>query len=527
MSVNRIRRRMLQGALAAGGGLLIPYRYALAQIDAAALLSAAKQALIIGNGNYRHERLKSPANDARAMADALKVIGFETDVGLDWTRTQMDNAIRQFTEKLTRRNTVGLFYFAGHGAQLAWRNYAVPVNAEVETTAELLSRCIDLNTVIDNMRRAGNPINLVILDACRDNPLGKHVRPDRPGLSQIDAPPDMLVAFATAPGNTVIDGEEQHALFTEHLLREIKVPESKVEDVFKRVRMGVRRRSSGRQIPWECNSLKDDFWFVPPEVLKKPPKFLKALSEEEIEREFKDESAAWDGAQKANEPAALEAYLSRYPSGRFSEVALAKLDRIRARLGEKKVEVVWSPQNPYSKGSLAIDTNYQVGDSYTYRIVDILTRALQRERTLTVTDIVGDEVIFDQGGTVTDLLGNLRKLGGEIWKGSRMVPAEFHVGRQWNTRFRYISQNGEAAVSLQLHVADRETIRVPAGSFDAFRVEAHGWANWRWPMRPSQWNWKIWFAPDVVRRLVAWEMMHSKPRLVRRDRWELVAYKQG
>ena len=198
--------------------------------------------------------------------------------------------------------------------------------------------------------------------------------------------------------------------------------------------------------------------------------------------------------------------------------ALAQVD-VAAPLSAAKQA---SPQNPRS---LAIDTDYQIGDSYTYRIVDVLTGLLERERTLTVTDIVGDEVIFDQGGTVTDLFGNWRKLGGEIWKGFQMVPAEFHVGRQWNTRFRYISQNGEADVSLQLSVADRETIRVPAGSFDAFRVEGHGWANW--PMGPVQWKWKIWFAPDVVRRLVAWEMMHSSgSHFDRTRRWELVAYKQ-
>src|SRR5690606_5298532 len=130
-------------------------------------------------------------------------------------------------------------------------------------------------------REAGNPMNMIILDACRDNPLGGAARLAQKGLSQMDAPPGTFLAYATAPGNTAIDGDGgKHGLYTEHLLREIRVPEAKVEDVFKRVRLGVRRRSDGRQIPWESTSLEDDFWFLPPRDLRK-------RAEEEVEREFR------------------------------------------------------------------------------------------------------------------------------------------------------------------------------------------------------------------------------------------------
>ena len=231
--------------------------------------------------------------------------------------------------------------------------------------------------------------------------------------------------------------------------------------------------------------------------------------------------------EKANEAGALEAYLRQYPSGRFSELAQSQLDRILAALGEKKVEIVSSPQNPYSKGSARTDTAYRVGDRYSYRISDSLTQVEQGRSTLTVTNIVGDEVIFNKGGTVTDLLGNYRKWGGNGWAGSQTVPTEFSVGKRWSTRFQFIDRNGlETPVALDLLVAGRETIKVPAGAFNAFRVEARGWrTGWQVPIN---WNLKTWYAPDAVRRPVAWEWMN----IVRggwgsTSRGELIAFRQS
>src|SRR5690606_15439324 len=133
-------------------------------------------------------------------------------------------------------------------------------------------------------------------------------------LSQMDAPPGTFLAYATAPGNTAIDGDGgKHGLYTEHLLREIRVPEAKVEDVFKRVRLGVRRRSNGQQIPWESTSLESDFWFVPPRELRK-------RAEEEVEREFRAELALWEKIKASTAPEPFEDYLRRHPGGRFSEL---------------------------------------------------------------------------------------------------------------------------------------------------------------------------------------------------------------
>lgn len=143
---------------------------------------------------------------------------------------------------------MGLFYFAGHGVQFAWRNYLIPVDAVLETLDDVRTLGVELNTVLQSLRKAKNAMNVIILDACRDNPFGARVPIEQRGLSQFDAPPGSLLAYATAPGNVASDGEGDNGLYTENLLRELSVPETKIEDVFKRVRASARRRSNGRDV---------------------------------------------------------------------------------------------------------------------------------------------------------------------------------------------------------------------------------------------------------------------------------------
>jgi hypothetical protein len=520
------RRRVLRSALAGTGAALWPAGGLLAQGSAASLLRAKKEALVIGNGRYRDAPLRNPVNDATGIAGELKKAGFAVTLGLELTRAEMQSAISSYGQRLAAGKAVGLFYFAGHGAQLAWRNYLIPVDGQIASIEELRDRGVDVNTLIDGIRRAGNPMNLIILDACRDNPFGSLARIEQRGLSQLDAPPGTLLAYATAPGNTAIDGDGANGLYTESLLREMTVPEAKVEDVFKRVRLAVRRRSNGLQIPWESTSLEEDFWFVPPRELKK-------LAEAEIEREFKEELAAWERAQKAAAPDPIEEYLRRYPSGRFTELAQLQLDRTLAKLGEKKVEVVSAPENPYTKGTVAANTAYKIGDFYSYRQSDLLTKLEMKRQRPTVTAITETEVHFSAGRFVTDLLGNtLRSPNGAIWAPNQTVPTEFAVGRRWSTRFRIIPpQGGDTVVDLTLRVADRERITVPAGTFNAFRIEARGYQIGQSGQDSINvaWDWKTWYAPDAVRRpiLAEWFNRAGGGKILRAERFELMEYRQS
>lgn len=177
-----------------------------------------RHALVIGNSRYSASPLKNPGNDALAIADYLKRSGFSVQLKLDASRKEMQEAIRAFGNELAQQKSVGVFYFAGHGAQLAWRNYLIPVDAKINQMADMQTQAVELGMLLDSLKKAGNPMNVVILDACRDNPFGT-TRIEQKGLSQIDAPPGTLLAYATSPGNVAADGIGDNGLYTEHLLK--------------------------------------------------------------------------------------------------------------------------------------------------------------------------------------------------------------------------------------------------------------------------------------------------------------------
>ncbi len=493
-----------------------------ASAETKALLRAPRRALVIGNSRYAIGVLRNPANDARAMARELTETGFQVTLATDLSREEMLAAISAHATELKLSKAMGLFYFAGHGAQLAWRNYLLPVDAKLDRLEDMRERCVDVNAVIEGIAAAANPMNVVVLDACRDNPFGSGVRLEQKGLSQLDAPAGTFIAYATAPGNVASDGEGDNGLYTGHLLRELVVPEAKIEDVFKRVRLAVRRSSRGLQVPWESTSLEDDFWFIPPKELKK-------LSEQEAEEAFKREQAAWEKASGTGSAPKIEAYLKAYPTGRFAELAQLELDRALAKEGEKKVEVVSAPQNPYSKGSANADTSFRIGDSYTYQVMDPYSRVVQSTRTDTITAITDREVIYDGGALVTDLLGNVRRArDGRKYTDSQLVPVEYVVGKRWTTRFTLEHPRfGHLENEVDLRIAGRERITVPAGTFDCFRIESEGFSSGS--LGSSRIRVVAWMAPQVVRRPVARdERLEQIGRPGRRvNRTELVAFKQS
>jgi len=261
-----------------------------ARADAASLNALPRSALVLGNAAYRGvPQLANPVNDAKAIAARLGDMRFQVLARTDASRSAMEAAIREYIDSLARTRGVGLFYFAGHGFQMAWRNYLVPVDAALEKGEDVAKDTIDLTLVLEGLRRAGNPMNVVILDACRDNPFGGETRSGK-GLSQVDAPVGTFLAYATSPGNTASDGDGANGLYTENLLREMRAPDAKIEDIFKRVRLNVRRASNGRQIPWESTSLEDDFYFIPPASLAK-------ATQSEADRKYAEEREAWQRAE--------------------------------------------------------------------------------------------------------------------------------------------------------------------------------------------------------------------------------------
>lgn len=218
-------------------------------------------ALVIGNAAYKESPLSNPVNDARAMVAALEESGFHVVSALDADLKSMQSAVLRLSS-LTRPNSTALVFYAGHGVQSRGRNYLIPVDAEITSEKALRYSALDLSDVLDELEQSGARVNIIILDACRNNPFEQKMRGRGRGLAAVDAARGTLIAYATSPGSLAADGEGSHGLYTRHLLEAIRQPNLKVEEVFKRVRIAVSDASDGAQVPWESSSLTGDFVFV-------------------------------------------------------------------------------------------------------------------------------------------------------------------------------------------------------------------------------------------------------------------------
>ncbi len=498
------RRLILKGGLAAGSLFLpVPYAWVWAQSEGMLkLLQAPKLALVLGNSNYKEGPLRNPANDAKAIGDVLKASGFDVTLKVDVNRAEMAAAVQAYVQAVAARKGVGLFYYAGHGVQLAWRNYMLPVDMAIDTLADIPKQGVEVNSLLEGLTKAANPMNLIILDACRDNPFGSLKGMDQKGLSQMDAPNSTLLAYATSPGNVASDGEGSNGLYTENLLRELKIPEAKIEDVFKRVRLAVRRKSNGQQVPWESTSLEEDFYFI-------PPKRQLAPSEEEKEKQFDDELAQWKKVRASGEAAPLEDFLRRYPSGNFAELAQLQLDEMLARQGENRILIASSAGNPFTQGFARADMNFQAGDTYTYRELDLESNAEKRTFTTRVASVRDAEVVF-VGGLILDRLGNTLALpDGRRFSPRQDQPLEYALGKKWNTRFTVTPANGQRADNeFEFRIVRRETIAVPAGRFDCFVIEGNGNGVTETGVKVAL-RYTRWMAPDKVRRPIATEQFRK------------------
>jgi WD40 repeat protein len=221
-------------------------------------------ALVIGNSKYMHgEFLLNPANDAKAMTKVLEKVGFEVESYTDADQKTVKMAMDQFGEKLGNYQ-VGLFYYAGHGVQVNGNNYIIPVDANLYVENDVEYDCVEVGRILGKMEDSGCETNIIILDACRDNPFerkwgGRSVKTQ--GLAFMNAPSGSIIAYSTAPGKTASDGTGENGLYTSALLKYIQVPNLVLEDVFKNVRSELEKVSEGRQIPWEMSSLKGNFYF--------------------------------------------------------------------------------------------------------------------------------------------------------------------------------------------------------------------------------------------------------------------------
>lgn len=328
--------------------------------------SARRVALVVGNSDYENPdyQLPNPANDATAMREVLEGVGFEVIEAIDQDYRGMRRALQRFGREL-RDADAGLFFYAGHGMEFQGTNYLVPTDAELEAESDVYVSLMSLNDVLRTME-SSVATRLIILDACRDNPLARTLQRSMPssrsnsvnsGLAKVDAAVGTLIAYSTAPGDVAADGEGENSPFTTALLEHLPTPGLDAREIFTRVRRDVVDASDRQQVPWESSSLLGNFYFIdkPPEPEPEPvvaavePKPVQPAPIQPAPGGGFDsgllELRAWELAQTLQTKPAFEAYQSGFcPGGRFCAFADLMLQNLVAQ------EVASAPVEP-NRGS--------------------------------------------------------------------------------------------------------------------------------------------------------------------------------
>ena len=266
-------------------------------------------ALIVGNGVYSSvPQLDNPVPDARLMAQVLEDKGFAVTILTDADQVTLNRGIAQFGRDLREagEEATGLFYYAGHAVQSFGDNYLLPVDTALTDAADLSLVAVDAQAVLRQMRSARNRTNIVILDACRNNPFEAIPDLDDNGLAEMKAPTGTFLSYSTAPGAVALDGLDGNSPFTKALAREIVVPGVPIEQTFKKVRVAVIDETMGQQTPWDTSSLTRDFFFEAKEQLSA------------IEMQ---EKQLWDSLKDADDPVQIMLFLRSYPNGRYQQDA--------------------------------------------------------------------------------------------------------------------------------------------------------------------------------------------------------------
>lgn len=299
-------------------------------LAAGAAMADKRVALVIGNADYRHAAaLANPKNDAVDMADKLAGLGFDVVRGIDLDFEGMRRTIRDFVNRLDGAD-MALFYYAGHGLQVNGSNYLAPVDARLSSQIDLDFEAIPINLILSAMER-GTDVNLVFLDACRDNPLAANLARSMgtrsgaigKGLAKIGSGVGSLISFATQPGNVALDGKGRNSPFTAALLDHLGTPGQDVTRDLIQVRRAVLEATGGKQVPWENSSLTGD-------VVLLPKKETPQAGADQATPTVSLELAYWNAIKDEDDRKYFEAYLEQYPKGTFAGLARLRIERIDA-----------------------------------------------------------------------------------------------------------------------------------------------------------------------------------------------------
>jgi uncharacterized caspase-like protein len=298
-------------------------------------------ALVIGNSNYGSEigKLPNPVNDAALMAQALQQTGFTVIKVTDADQKQMKRAIADFGDKLAAAGpkATGLFFYAGHGVQVQGQNYLVPIGAQIDKEADVSIESVTADDVMAQMEFAANQVNIIILDACRNNPVARSMRSATRGLAPMQSTSvrGTFIAYSTSPGQTAADGTGKNSPYSQALASTIVQPGLGIEEMFRDVRGQVMKATGDKQIPWDSSSLTAPFYFKPTAAQPAAAPATPGPSSLEADK------LVWDAIKDSKQPSDYQAYLSQYPNGAFAGLArnrLAALEGPSAQPPQPKTE---------------------------------------------------------------------------------------------------------------------------------------------------------------------------------------------
>ncbi len=235
--------------------------FCISAVSFSAFASSNRVALIIGNSAYKSSPLANPANDAEDMTAALKRLGFDVIKEVNADQRQMEDAIDKFYNCL-RKSEIGLFYYAGHGMQIDNANYLIPVRANIKSESDVKFESVHAGRVLGKMRDVGNRLNIVILDACRDNPFKRSFRTESKGLARMNAPKGSILIYATSPGSLAEDGKGRNGTYTRNLLENIERSDLTVQQVFNETGRGVMADTGDKQVPWMSSTPVAEFYLA-------------------------------------------------------------------------------------------------------------------------------------------------------------------------------------------------------------------------------------------------------------------------
>jgi uncharacterized caspase-like protein len=435
------------------------------------------------------------------IADALQLAGFTVTKHENLGRSGMVNAFRDFGDRLNER-TVAVVYYAGHALQVRDNNYLVPVDVEPRSEDEIPVVGLDVGFILGRMSHARSRVNIVILDACRNNPFAGKTRPAR-GLAQMDAPVGTLLAFATAPGKVAEDGPGPNSLYTLNLAKYLATPGMPVESLFKKVREAVVEGTERRQVPWESSSLMSEFAFVPG---------LAAPVASNAEQEAAGELAFWNSIQASTRAEEYRAYLRQYPQGRFAELARTRLaasgrESTSAATTAATVASITPPPSQLPLKAGRPDLLPRPGDTWRYRVQDQF-RIGDLFLTATVADVTS-EGVAETWSTTSDAKVRTTivpvEAGFSALPAWSLTPPEFapyllatglaRVGQSIAEQRREIDR---AAVPLKGRFEGEEEITVAAGRFRAIKMVLRGRTQAR-GMGAINVEHAIWYCPEVRR----------------------------